>query len=76
MGELEPRTIGGEEGFVLTWEGMAAGDVVPLKSSLAAIRRGDRVIKVQFDAVLEEWPEHSPDFEKILASVQFTDTEG
>jgi len=75
VGELEPCAIGGEEGFVLTWEGMRPGAVVPLKSSLAVIRHGDWDYRLQFDAVLEEWSEHSPDFEKILASVRFIDTE-
>lgn len=76
MGELEPCTIGGEEGFVLTWEGMRPGALVPVKSSLAVIRHGDWDYRLQFDAVLEEWSEHSPDLEKILTSVQFTDSEG
>ena len=76
VGEVEPRTIGGEEGFVLTWEGVRPGAVVPVKSLLATVRRGDWNYRLQFDAVLDEWPNYTSDLEKILASVQFTDSEG
>lgn len=70
--DQESRTIGGQEGIIVTFEGTPEDSEVGAKGFLAGVEYEDWGYLFMGASVLDEWAEHGPDLEAILDSVRFT----
>jgi hypothetical protein len=68
ISDPQPRTIGGQEGCAINYESELDG----VKAFVAGTVSEGWLYLFWGTSVLDEWPEHGPDLEAMLDSVQFT----
>ncbi len=69
--KVKPRTIGGRDGRILTFEGIPAGSQIGLKGFMAATEYGEWGYFFLGASVADEWSQYGPVLEEMLDSVQF-----
>jgi hypothetical protein len=70
-----PRSIGGQAGFVVTFEGTHPYIDLAVKGFLAGAEYESWGYVFFAISVVDEWSEHGPDLESMLHSVQFSELE-
>jgi hypothetical protein len=73
MSDMEPRTVGGERGAMVTFEGIPQGEDVRLAGFLVAADHGDCGYLFLAISAVDEWCNYGPVLETTLDSVQFTE---
>ncbi len=71
--KVKPRTIGGRDGRILTFEGIPAGSQLGLKGFMAATEYGEWGYFFLGASGADEWSEYGPMLEEMLDNVQFTE---
>lgn len=71
LGEIQPYTIGGQDGTWMTIKG-EFGREVQLEGWLAAVVAYDHVYAFAAAAPLDEWPEYQPTLQAMLDSVELS----
>lgn len=72
ISETKPRTIGDQQGAMITFEGVPEGEDVRLRGFLAAAEHAGRGYLFLGISALDKWCEYGTVLETTLDSVQFT----
>lgn len=75
ISDPRPHSIGGQAGFIVTFEGTHPYVDLAVKGFLAGAEYDSWGYVFFAISALDEWPEHGPDLESILHSVQFSELE-
>jgi hypothetical protein len=72
VSDQESRTVGGQDGIIVTFEGTPEGSEAGVRGFLAGVEYEDWGYLFMGVSVLNEWDEHGADLQAILDSVRFT----
>ena len=71
--DIEPRTIGGQSGLILTLQGIPLGSETPVKGFVAAADYEDWGYLFLGVSAADEWAQYGPVLEEMLDTVQFVE---